>query len=265
MAEPRLALTRLAGTAGQGDLLVVGPSLGTSVEALWGAAAGRLADWFEVVGWDLPGHGRGTPATEPFSIAELAVDVRRLTAQLVGDRGRRASYAGVSLGGAVALELALEPGVFGHASCIASAARIGEPTMWHERAALVRKAGTPVMVGPSSQRWFADGFLERDPTSANRLLLSLSDTDSESYALACEALSGFDLRSRLAETQIPLLVAPGEYDDVVPVHVAEQTAAAAPRAVLQVLAGCGHLPPAEAPAAVAAMLRAAHQLEKSHD
>ena len=115
MAEPQLALTRLAGTAGQGDLLVVGPSLGTSVEAVWGAAAARLADRFEVVGWDLPGHGRSTPATEPFSIAELAVAVRRLAAQLVGGRARRASYAGVSLGGAVALELALEPGVFGHA------------------------------------------------------------------------------------------------------------------------------------------------------
>ena len=263
MAEPQLALNRLAGTAGQGDLLVVGPSLGTSVEAVWEAAAARLGDRFEVVGWDLPGHGRSTPATEPFSIAELAVAVRRLAAQLVGGRARRASYAGVSLGGAVALELALEPGVFGHASCIASAARIGEPTAWHERAALVRKAGTPVMVGPSSQRWFADGFLERDPATANRLLLSLSDTDSESYALACEALSGFDLRSRLADIQIPLLVAPGEHDVVVSVHVAEQTAVAAPGAVLQVLAGCGHLPPAEAPAAVAAMLRAAHQMEES--
>ena len=269
MAEPQLALTRLAGTAGQGDLLVVGPSLGTSVEAVWGAAATRLADGFEVVGWDLPGHGRSTPATEPFSIAELAVAVRRLAGQLagqlVGGRGRRASYAGVSLGGAVALELALEPGVFGHVSCIASAARVGEPAMWHERAALVRKAGTPVMVGPSSQRWFADGFLDRDPATGNRLLLSLSDADSESYALACEALSGFDLRSRLADTQIPLLVAPGEYDVVVPVHDAEQTAAAAPGADLQVLAGCGHLPPAEAPAAVAAMLRAAHHMEESHD
>ena len=52
---------------------------------------------------------------------------------------------------------------------------------------------------------------------------------------------------------------------MVPLHVAEQTAAAAPGAVLQVLAGCGHLPPAESPAAVAAMLRAAHQMEESHE
>jgi pimeloyl-ACP methyl ester carboxylesterase len=265
MAEPRLALTRLAGTPGHGDLLVVGPSLGTAVEPLWAAAAASLADGFEVVGWDLPGHGRSEPATWPFSIAELASAVRRLAAPLVGDDGRRASYAGVSLGGAVALELALEPGVFGHVNCIASAARIGDAATWHERAALVRRAGTPVMVAPSSQRWFADGFLERDPATGNRLLLSLADTDQESYALACEALADFDLRPRLGDSRVPLLVAPGECDVVVPPPVAEQTAAAAPGAVLQVLAGCGHLPPAEVPDAVAALLRAAHLGEGSHD
>jgi len=160
MAEPRLALTRLAGTAGQGDLLVVGPSLGTAVEPLWAAAASLLGDRCEVVGWDLPGHGRSVPATEPFTVAELAVAVRRLAAELAGE-GRRAAYAGVSLGGAVALELALEPGVFGHVTCIASAARIGDATTWHERADLVRRAGTPVMVAPSSKRWFATSTCSR--------------------------------------------------------------------------------------------------------
>lgn len=255
MAEPQLTLTRLAGAPGHGDLLVVGPSLGTSVEGLWGAAAAELSDRFEVVGWELPGHGRSTPATEPFSVADLAAAVRRRAAQLVGDAPRRVLYAGVSLGGAVALELALEPGVFDHVSCIASAARIGEPEMWHERAALVRRAGTPVMVGPSSQRWFAPGFLDRDPTTGNRLLRSLSDTDRESYALACEALADFDLRARLAEVAVPLLVAPGEHDVVIPPHVAQQTADAVTGASLRVLPGCGHLPPAEAPGAVATALR----------
>lgn len=34
--------TRLAGDAHAGDLFVVGPSLGTSVETLWGASARQL-------------------------------------------------------------------------------------------------------------------------------------------------------------------------------------------------------------------------------
>ena len=246
---PDLTCTRLGGTPDSTRLLVVGPSLGTSVEALWDRAAGLLDA--EVVGWDLPGHGRSAPATAPFSVADLAGAVRSKVADLAA--GRPASYAGVSLGGAVALQLALEPGGLDHVVCIASAAKVGEPTMWTDRAALVRRAGTPVMVGPSAERWFSDGFVEREPAVANRLLLSLSDTDKESYALACEALARFDLRDRLDQVSARLVVAPGELDVVVPRELAEQTAAAA-GAELVLLPGCGHLPPAENPVAVAGLL-----------
>lgn len=253
MAEPDLSATRLAGGRQSPRLLVVGPSLGTSVESLWDTAARHLADDFEVIGWDLPGHGRGTPVTAPFTVGELAAGVRRIAA--VHAAGRPAVYAGVSLGGAVALELALDPGVFGAVACIASGARIGEPSAWHERAALVRGAGTPAMVSTATERWFAPGFLERDPGTGNRLLLALSDTDDESYALACEALAGFDLRDRIADAQVPLLVAPGEHDVVISEAAARETTAdRTPRARVHVFLGCGHLPPAEDPGAVAQVL-----------
>ncbi|MDQ1630916.1 MAG: 3-oxoadipate enol-lactonase / 4-carboxymuconolactone decarboxylase, partial [Frankiaceae bacterium] len=35
-------------------LLVLGPSLGTSAEALWGDCAAALEDEFEILAWDLP-------------------------------------------------------------------------------------------------------------------------------------------------------------------------------------------------------------------
>jgi pimeloyl-ACP methyl ester carboxylesterase len=255
MAEPALTATRLAGSAASPALLLVGPSLGTSVEALWEAVALRLADRFEVVGWDLPGHGRSRPATEPFSVAELASAVRRIGTEQAA--GRPAFCAGVSLGGAVALQAALAQAPFAAVAALASAATIGVPDAWHERAALVRRVGTPVMVAGSSERWFARGFLDRDPGTADRLLLSLSDTDRESYALACEALAGFDLRARMSEAQVPVLVGPGEHDVVVGPDVAAATTAdLAPTATLHVFVGCGHQPPVEDPDAVAAVLRA---------
>jgi pimeloyl-ACP methyl ester carboxylesterase len=110
------------------------------------------------------------------------------------------------------------------------------------------------MVAPSAGRWFAPGFPDRDPATVSRLLLSLCTADAESYALACEALAGFDLRSRLPDVRTRLLVAPGEFDAVVPPAIAAQTVAAAPGAVLQAIGGCGHLPPAEKPAAVASLV-----------
>ncbi|MGD0067743.1 MAG: alpha/beta fold hydrolase, partial [Streptosporangiaceae bacterium] len=129
-----LTATRLAGPAQAAEILIVGPSLGTSVEALWSRCAAMLP--FEVVGWDLPGHGRSGPAAEAFSVADLASAVRDVV-QDVG-RGRAAWYAGVSLGGAVGLELALDPGPFGAVAVLASAPKIGDSAAWHERADLVR-------------------------------------------------------------------------------------------------------------------------------
>jgi pimeloyl-ACP methyl ester carboxylesterase len=248
-----LAVTRLAGSAGTGDLLVVGPSLGTSIEALWRDCARILGDRFEVVGWDLPGHGRTRPATGPFRIEDLADAVRELAAAAAAERGR-VWYAGDSLGGAVGFAIALEPGPFDAAVVIASEPKLGDPVAWHERADLVRRAGTPVMVASSSVRWFAPGFVDRRPGAAAALLTSLSDSDRFSYAWACEALAEFDLRARLADAKIPMLVAPGQHDEVVSVKAAHEAVAATPGGAFHVFEGCGHLPPAEDPAQVARVL-----------
>jgi len=251
VAEPALAATRLAGTAAEGALVVVGPSLGTAVGTLWGPCAAQLTG-FEVVGWDLPGHGLSRPATEGFTVKDLAASVRALADPAAA--GRPAYYAGVSLGGAVAFELGLAPGPFRAVAAVAAASRIGDTSSWTQRAELVRKSGTQVMVAGSAQRWFAPGFADRDGDTAGRLLQTLSDTDAESYALACEALAEFDRRPDLDRITVPFLLGPGEHDGVVPPARAQQDADAITGSRLQVFAGCGHLPPAEAPSAVARTL-----------
>jgi pimeloyl-ACP methyl ester carboxylesterase len=106
------------------------------------------------------------------------------------------------------------------------------------------------MVSGSGERWFASGFTDRESAVADALLTSLSETDRESYALACEALASFDLRGRVGNTQVPLLVAAGQHDRVVP---PEQARSAVPDA-FAVIADCSHLPPAEDPATVADLL-----------
>lgn len=70
------------------QLLVVGPSLGTGVVALWDGCAQVVSDRAEVdvLGWDLPGHGDGEPFDEPFSLEDLASAVVTLV-----DRARPGS------------------------------------------------------------------------------------------------------------------------------------------------------------------------------
>jgi 3-oxoadipate enol-lactonase / 4-carboxymuconolactone decarboxylase len=239
--------------SGADDVLVVGPSLGTAVEPLWAACAERLGTRYRVIGWDLPGHGRSRPASGPFEFADLA----RAVADLVRDvapEGRR-RYAGVSAAGAVALHLALDaPELFEAVAVVCSGARIGEPAGWHERAELVRRVGTPALVDQSARRWFAPGFVDRDPATAAALLSSLRDVDADSYARVCEALAVHDVRARLASVRIPVLAIAGAADFVTPPELAEEVAAGVPDGRAVVVDGAAHLAPAERPSAVADLL-----------
>lgn len=240
-------------------LLVVGPSIGTSVTALWSSCAARLAGRFHVVGWDLPGHGRSATTDEPFTIADLAAAVVTLIDQLRASTGSgRVSevfYAGDSVGGAVGLQLLLDaPARIAAAAIISSGAKIGDAKGWTERADLVRAAGTSALVDGSLRRWFAPGFLEGDPETATALLRSLQDADRFGYAGVCGALATFDVRDRLGEIRQSVLVATGEYDEATPISLGEEIAAGVPNGRFVTIEQSAHLPPAEQPAAVAKLL-----------
>ena len=74
MSTPTLTPSLLHGAAGK-PTLVLGPSLGTGSLALWGPAVPYLKEHYQLVAWDLPGHGASAPSTEDFSMAELAKGV----------------------------------------------------------------------------------------------------------------------------------------------------------------------------------------------
>lgn len=52
-------------------LLVLGPSLGTSAGTLWGRCLPALTRCFDVVAWDLPGHGNSPTGSESFTVEHL--------------------------------------------------------------------------------------------------------------------------------------------------------------------------------------------------
>lgn len=227
--------------------LLVGPSLGTSAETLWRRCAEQLGGRFHVVGWDLPGHG-GNTVVAPFDIPGLARDLLDLV-------DGPFFYAGDSAGGAVGLQMLLDaPDRVTGAALICTGAKIGEAGDWRARAATVRASGTAAVVGASAQRWFAPGFLEREPVVASALLLALHETDPEGYAMTCEALAGFDVRDRLGEISVPVLAIAGAHDAPTPPETVARIAGGVRNGRLVVLDDVAHLAPAEDPAAVAALI-----------
>ncbi|MCQ9165999.1 MULTISPECIES: alpha/beta fold hydrolase [unclassified Arthrobacter] len=246
-------------------LLVVGCSLGTS-SVLWEKVGVLLGGEVDVVAWDLPGHGISPASQAPFTVAGLADAVVALVDSIAP--GARFHYAGVSLGGAVGLQLGIDHDArLLSLSVQCSGPKLGTPEAWTERAGTVRTLGTPVMIQGSAQRWFAEGSMERDPALASRLLNALRDADRFSYAHCCGALAGFDVRNDLGRITAPMLGVAGVEDTVAPPEMVQEmvdainagaaavSAPDTPPAVAVTLLQVSHLAPAEAPAEVADLLR----------
>jgi 3-oxoadipate enol-lactonase/4-carboxymuconolactone decarboxylase len=254
MNRPRLigTVTAVRKDVAAAELVVLGPSLGTTT-ALWDDVAHDLAADFRVLRFDLPGHGASPTATKSFSVGDLADAVIDLVDSIGGGSF---AYAGISLGGAIGLELATR---FSHRltslAVICAAAQIGSTEGWLDRAARARARGTASLVAISAERWFAPGFLEAHATEGGAALSRLVDVDDESYALCCEALAVFDARERARIIPIPTLCVAGQFDIVVPPERVQQLAELIPAGTLEVLSGAGHLPAMDHPAEVAALLR----------
>jgi len=259
---PAITAVRLSGAAHRTELplLVLGPSLGTSASTLWTACAAGLTDVFDVLAWDLPGHGHNTSVPdEPFTMADLARGVLTVVNDVLeqrGEAGGRFAYAGDSVGGAVGIQLLLDvPERVEGAVLLCTGAQIGDPASWAARIEQVRASGTPALVAGSAERWFGPGFLEREPAAGSALLHALQDAVDDGYALVCQALADFDVRDRLGEITAPVLAVAGAVDMATPPAKLAEIADGVRDGRLVVLDDVAHLAPAEAPEAVAALIR----------
>jgi 3-oxoadipate enol-lactonase/4-carboxymuconolactone decarboxylase len=259
MTVPRLLGSFAPGTASAAanPLLVLLPSLGTTT-AIWDGVVGALrtdprAAALRILRVDLPGHGASPAAAAPFTIADLAASVLAVVDEAGGGGFH---VAGVSLGGAVALELAVtRPDRVQGLVLSCSGARIGTTESWAARAAAVRSSGTASLVTGSAERWFAPGYLARESGGPGaRTLGALVDVDDESYARCAEALGAFDRTHDLAALGVPTLALSGEHDAVTTPASMQDLADDIPGARHVALDGASHLAVLEEPEAVAELI-----------
>ena len=228
-------------------VLVLGPSLGTEL-GLFDAQAQALSDRFRVIRYDLRGHGGSPVVPGPFGLADLADDVRRL---LDGLGIHEFAYAGVSLGGAIGLQLATTmPDRVTHLVVVASAARFPDPPSWKARADRVRAEGTEFLVPSRIGAWVTPRFADRRPEETERLLAMLRRTPREGYAACCETIETFDVRDRLSQITAATLVIAGADDPATPPDTVREVADGIPGARFVVVPGASHLVNAEQPEAV---------------
>lgn len=228
--------------------LVLSNSLGTTLE-MWDPQVEAFSRNHRLIRYDARGHG-GSPVTPgPYSFADLGQDVLAVLDALGIER---AAFCGISMGGHTGLWLGIHAGSrFNAVAVCNSAAKIGTPQGWNERAAMVREGGEASMralAESSPGRWFSADFVNAHPAEVRRAQAWIAGIAPQGYAACCEALAASDLRDDLGRITTPTLLLAGASDPVTTVADAQAMQAGIAGARLAVVPA-SHLSNLEAPRA----------------
>jgi len=233
-------------------VLVLLCSLGSTVD-MWAPQRGELADEFRVITVDTRGHG-GSPVPDgPYRVEDLARDVLETLDDL---DVARASFAGVSLGGAIAQWIALNaPERVAALALLCTSARFGDPDPWIERAATVREGGAQAVADAVVGRWFTADYADAEPDTVARMRALIASTPAEGYAGCCEAISTWDVVDDLGGISAPTLVVSGVEDPATPPEHQQLLADGIPGARLECVTDAAHLASYQRPEVVTPLLR----------
>jgi 3-oxoadipate enol-lactonase len=224
--------------------LVLASSLGTTWE-LWDAQLPALTQDFRVVRFDHPGHGRSPIPDAPVTVESLADGVVELLDTLELER---VSFCGLSLGGMIGMALALRaPERLDRLGLCCTAAYLGPPEGWYDRARIVRARGTSAIAEAVVGRWFTERFRDENAATAARFREMLEAIPAAGYAACCEAIASWDARSDVSAIRAPTLVLSGADDVATPVDDGAFLAESIPGAELTVLPESAHLANVEQP------------------
>jgi len=253
---------------GQGPPLVLVHGLLLS-SALWVHQLRDLSDRHRVLAVDLSGHGQsilGPGRYAPTAEGQSSPAVHRMAADLwavlVDLDIEGALLVGHSLGGMVALQLAVDAprrelarrvsglalvsttaGPFSRLPGFPALARTGAAAS--SRAVLAAdRRGVRTLPSQDVRWWVSRLGFGADAAPAQVHFVEAMHRAGSSRAMGemLPSLAGFDVSSHLRDIDLPALVVAGTHDRVMPMRHARRLAAGLPRAELVELPRCGHQP-----------------------
>lgn len=232
-------------------VLVFINSLGTDFR-IWQDVADRLAGQFGFVFYDKRGHGLSELGDAPATIETFATDL----AGLLDHLGlTRATLCGLSIGGLIAQGLyKLRPGLVDSLILCDTAAKIGTAQSWNERIDATLSARIASFADGVMEKWFTPEFHRHRAADLTGYKTMLSRQLPAGYATACTALREADYSAAAPAIAVPTLVVVGDQDGSTPPDLVRGLADAIPGSRFEVIAGAGHIPCVEQPAALSALI-----------
>jgi 3-oxoadipate enol-lactonase len=208
----------------------------------WEPVVDGLTEANQVVLFDNRGIGESDAPAGPYTVQDMAEDA---VAVLDAAGLERAHVLGTSLGGMIALQLALDHPERVDRLVLACTTPGGAGAApMPERTVRLLSEAHELPTEVALRRFVENGFgPDPDPVQIERILKHRISTAQAPEAWAAQAAAGaaFDVWERLADIRTRTLVLTGDQDAVVDPKNSELLAARIPDARLEVFAGCGHL------------------------
>jgi pimeloyl-ACP methyl ester carboxylesterase len=222
------------GDGGRGTVVFVGDAVHGAWQWAWQASA--LAGPFETLVTDVRGAGRSDAPPGPYSITDVADDVRAV----LRDHGvADAHVVGRGLGGMAALELARTSSRVRRLFLLGTAARGAGLPLDDAYAPPTDREG----LRSSLSALLSEEFLDEYPDEVERIVAWRAEEDASPDAFAAQrsAVESFDCADSLYEVTTPASVVHGGDDAVWPPDRGRALADGLPRGSHRELDGAGHL------------------------
>ena len=242
--------------AGEPVLLITGWTISSAV---FDPVADLYVPHVRVIAYDHRGAGRSAPWLAPVSMAMLATD----GARVLDERGIAGAHVvGLSMGAAVALELALRMPHRVKSLVLIGGGAGGPTTAQPGLAAAADTLGTVLADSiRHRQPWpaaalFSGRFRERHPEKVSEYVPYFAHHRAPAWTTVSQAVAAacFGRRGSLRRVRAPTLILHGGRDAMVPVPNAKLLADGIPGAELHVVEDAGHAVPLEHPTETAELL-----------
>jgi 3-oxoadipate enol-lactonase len=213
-------------------VLVLSNSLGTT-HTMWEPQVAAFTQHFRLVRFDRRGHGKSGVPQGPYTMERLGRDVLAI---LDGLALTKVNWCGLSMGGMEGMWLgANAPERFERLVLCNTSSYFLDKKMWNDRLRFAREKGLAVLAGPNMERWFTQGFRERNPAAIARMTEMFVATPLDGYIACGEAVRDMDHRALLPKIAVPTLVVAGRHDPATTLDAGEYIRDHIPGAAFAVL------------------------------
>ena len=233
--------------SGEGQPVVLVHGLGSSTRD-WESQVRELSQTHQVITFDLRGHGRSDKPAGPYQIPVFAADLAGLL-QALGIFS--AHIAGVSLGGCVAFQFAIDyPSMVRSLNLVNTGPALGGTPQQAEQE-IARRVGIVQQLGMRAMGQALSPNLFPKPKQAalrETFVERWAENDPQAYIEATRSMLGWDVTARLGAITCPVFVIASD-QDYGPVAAKEAYLKLMPNARLAVIPDAHHAVPMERPEA----------------